>query len=196
MGGHYRKHGLWRVLIAAVLALASAGCSLPNEPVTQAAAEASEPMSSGEILHVLHTINEGEIAQAKLALQKSDDPAVQETARLIMQDHMASNERITSLADAAGIQMEESPLSRGVQAQAEEIRENLADLSGAEFNRSYLQNQVQLHELALDTVQSQLLPNAEDPQVRQLLSLAAPNLEQHLQEARQSYASVDESPRS
>jgi putative membrane protein len=183
------------VLLVGALALGTTACSLPNEPVTTAAAEASEPMSSGEILHVLHVINEGEIQQARLALRKSDNPQVQQTARMLVEDHTASNQRIAAVANASGARMEESPLSRGVQAQASEIRDQLAELSGREFDRAYLQNQVELHEVALDTVRSQLLPNAEDPQVKQLLTAAAPHLEQHLREAEQRHASLTERPR-
>jgi putative membrane protein len=183
------------VLLVGALSLGITACSLPNEPVTTAAAEASEPMSSGEILRVLRVINNGEIEQARLALRKSDNPRVQETAQRIIQDHTASNQRIASVANTTGARMEESPLSQGIQGQASEIREQLAELSGAEFDRAYLQNQVELHEVALDTVRSQLLPNAEDPQVRQLMAAAAPTLQQHLQEAEQSYASLTGRPR-
>lgn len=47
----YPRLGVKGVLIVDVLACG--GWTLPNEPVTQAAAEASEPLSSGEILQVL-----------------------------------------------------------------------------------------------------------------------------------------------
>lgn len=182
-------------LLIGALGLGATACSMPNQPMTTAAAEASEPMGSGEILQVLHTINDGEIKQAQLALQKSDDPQVQSTARMIIEDHSASNERITALTDTTGANLKPSPLSQGIQKQASKIEDELTGLSGAEFDRTYLQKQVELHEVALDTVRTELLPNARDPRVRRLLSETTPKLERHQQEAEESYASISQRPR-
>lgn len=186
---------LGEILLLAALGVGVTACNMPNQPMTTAAAEASEPMNSGEILHVLQVINEGEIKQAELAMQKSDDPQVLETAQMIIRDHTASNERIAAIAEATDTSLEESPLSKGVQVQASKIQGELTDLSGPEFDRTYLQRQVELHEVALETVRSHLLPNAADPQVRQLLTASEPRLEQHRRHAEESYASIQQRPR-
>jgi putative membrane protein len=192
---HHSPARLSAVLLPAALALGVSACALPNEPITQAAAEMSEPITSGQILQVLYALNQGEIEQAELALQRSNDPEVYKTAQLIIKDHMASNQRIAAVAQAVGIELEESPLSRGMQVQAGAIKEGLEELSGAEFDRAYLENQVELHDLALETARSQLLPNAQDPQVRYLLITAAPKLELHRLEAQESHASLAQRPR-
>lgn len=182
-------------LLIGALGVGAAACSMPNRPMTSAAAEASERMDSGEILQVLHTINDGEIKQAQLALQKSDDPQVQATARMIIKDHSISNQRITALTDTTGANLKPSPLNQDIQAQASKIEDELTELSGAEFDRTYLQKQVELHEVALDTVRTELLPSAQDPRVRRLLSETTPKLERHQQEAEESYASISQRPR-
>jgi putative membrane protein len=184
------------MVIAAALALATSACSLPNKPATSAAATMSKPFSSGEILQVLHTLNNGEIKQAGLVFQRPTLPPVQKTAQMIIKDHTASNQRITAIAKASGIKLEESPLSRGLQAQANSLTESLAKLSGDEFECTYLQKQVELHAIALDTVRSQLLPAAQDPQIRELLTTTAPGLEAHRQAAQQTHASMSECARS
>lgn len=166
-------------VLVGLLALGVTGCSFPNKPVTTAAAEVSEPLSSAEILQVLHAINVGEINQAQLALQRSTDPEVQRTAQTIIEDHTASNQRIANIAQMLSVSLEDSTLSEGIQFQAEQIRETLADLSGTEFNQTYLEKQVELHNVALDTVRTQLLPNAEQPEVRQMLEQAIPKLQLH-----------------
>jgi putative membrane protein len=176
-----------RVGVAALIAaLGAFACALPNKTATTAAAEMSEPMSSGEILQVLQAINEGEIEQAQLALQRSRDPEVQSTARLILQDHEASNERIAAVAQATRAELNASPLSRGVALQSSQIKDKLEGLSGEAFDREYLRRQADMHRVALDTVRTQLLPNAKEPQVRQLLEQATPKLEQHLHHAERS----------
>lgn len=175
-----------KALLIGILALGITACSFPNKPMTTAAAEMSEPLTSGEILHVLHIINQGEIEQAELALQKSQDRQILQIAQMIMRDHTMSNQRISTLLQTTGTSLEESALSEGVQLQAREIRQELAELSGTQFNRTYLQKQVELHDVALDTVRSQLLPNANNLQVRQLLNQSLPKLEMHRREAQES----------
>ncbi|GHA86998.1 DUF4142 domain-containing protein [Modicisalibacter luteus] len=172
-------------VLAGLFALGITGCSFPNKPVTTAAAEVSEPLSSAEILQVLHVINMGEINQAQLALQRSANPQVQQTAQTIIEDHTASDQRIANAAQMLGVRLEGTSLSEGIQFQAEQIRETLAELSGPEFNQTYLEKQVELHNVALDTVRNQLLPNAEQREVTQLLEQAIPKLQHHRDLAQQ-----------
>lgn len=167
------------------VALGVSACDLPSEPLTEAAAEASQPLGTGEILQELHAINAGEIALAQLALQKSQDPQVQQTARLIIRDHSALDQRVAALAKAQGAQLDSSLLSQGTRAQVALIETALARLSGSAFDREYLARNVELHEIALDTVRTALLPAADVDQLRDLLTDAVPQLEQHLQHARQ-----------
>jgi putative membrane protein len=180
------------VLFVSVVALGISACSLPNAPATKAAAVVSKPFSSGEILNVLQTINAGELKQAQLVFQRPTLAEVQKTASIIIKDHTASNQKIAALAKAENIKLDESPLSRGLQAQMNEIAENLTKASGDEFECMYLQKQVEQHALALDTVRKQLLPAAQHPQVKELLATAVPGLESHHQAAQKSLAGMPE----
>jgi putative membrane protein len=179
--------------LAAVMGLSA--CSLPNAPATKAAAQMSRPFSDGEIIHVLHTVNNAEISQARVALERSNNPRVQETARLIIQDHSTSNQRIGSIAQTTGIRMEESVLSKGLQMQANRIVEGMAGLSGTEFDCNFFRKQAEQHALTLDTVRNQLLPAAGSAEVRTLLTAAAPKLEQHLKMAQAGSAGMPQCPR-
>lgn len=184
------RYGIFRpIFVTALLALGLSACSLPNSTATKTAAKASGSFSDGEILQVLQTLNEGEIAQAQLATQKSNNREIQETAEHIIRDHTQNNQRIQSMAQS-GMKLEKSPLSRGLELQTEEIREDLAELSGTEFECTYLEKQIEQHQLALDTVRSELLPDAESPQVRRLLTNTAPGLQQHLQSAQETRNSI------
>jgi predicted outer membrane protein len=173
-----------KTCLIAALALTASACSLPNAPATKAAAAMSQPYSSGEILQVLQTVNNAEIKQAGIVMQRSNTPAVQEVAQLIIQDHKMSNQRIASVAQATSVKMDESVLSTGIRTQGNEIADNLTGLSGRELDCTYLQKQIEQHALVLRTVREQLLPGAEQPQVRELLMAAAPKLEKHLEAAR------------
>lgn len=174
---------LKHVFLTSLLALGVSACSMPNMTATQKAAQMSKPIHAGEILSVMHAVNNGEIKQAGVALQRSNDPHVLYLAQLLVQDHMASNQRLAALAKSTGTSMDESVLSQGMRTQAQEVMERVAQLSGKEFDCTFLQKQVEQHALTLKTIQEHLLPSATQTEVKDLLVMAAPRLEHHMKMA-------------
>lgn len=179
------------VVTVSVMTIGMAGCGTSNviarEPAVPAADEQPEALASGSILYTVQAINQGEIQLAELALQHSENAVVGEIARLILEDHVASNERLDELAEAVGARFEENSLSEGVAFQAQAFREDIAELTGEEFNLAFLQKQVVLHEVAKDVVRTQLLPDADEPRVREYLSRYYDLLELHRQRAQAAY---------
>lgn len=175
-------------LLVATMGLAA--CSLPNKPVTTAATMASKPISDGEILQVLQTINEGEIKQAHVALQRSTNQQVRTTAQHIISDHNALNQQLVSIMPAVGAKPDESMLSRGLRMQTNAIAEDLTGMSGQKLDCTYLQKQVEQHALSINTIRNQLLPSAKDPHVKAILGKAIPALEQHQQMAQTRLSSI------
>ena len=197
----YRHFASLLVLVMTV-ALGAVGCAtsgdadtqepMPTGQQTQRTQQEADRMTSGEILYVLQTINKGEISQAQLAMQRSQNPEVQQTAQLIIQDHLALQQRINQVADQTGAQLMETELSRTIADKASKARQDLMELSGEEFDRAFLEKQVTMHEMALQTAREDLLPDAMDPQVTQLLTNASQSLEHHLVTARQNYQNAQD----
>lgn len=163
---------------AATLALGLSACGTTSTPDSKPMA--SGKLLAGEILHVMHTINNGEIKQAGLALQRSENPYVLYYAQLMVADHMALNQRIAAIAVNNRWNMEESVLSRTFQTQSNDVLSGTARMMGKNFDCSYLQQQAKQHALSLNTLRQQLLPHADAPQVKELLTSAAPRLEHHM----------------
>lgn len=177
-------------LLLAIVLLVPA-CSSPSGPATKTAALASGSLSDGEILEVLRTLNNGEIAQAELALMESRNAQVRDTAELILNDHTRVNERIDTIA-RSDIELDSSFLADGLKRQLEGVRKDLTKFSGTKFDCTYLQKQIAQHELALETVRNELQPDAKADAVKQLLNNAGPGLERHMQSARDARESIPE----
>lgn len=160
----------------------------PTEPT----AEQMQAMDSGEILYVLQTVNDAEIEQARMAMRRSQNTEIQTAAEMIVQDHQALNQRIQEVAEQTGAQMSESQLSRDISNKAAEVERKLEGLSGEEFDREFLASQVELQEIAVSTARDELMPEAQDPQVQQVLSDASIRFEQHLTMAQQSYQDMQD----
>lgn len=180
------------------VALTTFGCATQEDTTTdrtttpEPTAEVTQEMESGEILHVLRTINQGEISQAQLAMERSENPEVQQTAELIVDGHRELDGRIDRISDDADIELQDNELSRQINDQASQFEDELSELSGEDFDRVFLQRQVEMHDMALQTARNDLMPNATDSQVRQLLSDASEDLENHLVIAQRNLDDVEE----
>lgn len=170
---------LW-VLLLAMLALA--GCTTTDPRVAGEIAQAADPLTTGETLGALKALNDSEIAQAELALERSDNPEVMETAQLIRRDHQASNRRID--ATQPQIELQESDLSRSVRERSDEITEELRELSGTEFDCRFLRHQIELHQAALEVAQTDLVPDNPVAPIEEMLDYTRRMLEQHRESAR------------
>ncbi|MAL98076.1 DUF4142 domain-containing protein [Hydrocarboniclastica marina] len=172
---------------AAVLAasLALTACSMHEQR------DAPEPLSEGQILQIMHSLNTDEIDQAELAIRDSDNRAVRDVAQHILRDHTESNERIKAQIESEE-DLEESTLNNALTMQLTSTREEMSQLSGTEFDCFYLTSQVEQHELALDIVRSQLQPDAEETDVQSMLESTEDWLGHHLEAAEQARISLDE----
>src|SRR5690606_34295205 len=62
-----------------------------------------------------------------------------------------------------------SNISQQLESQTQSTMQQLQNLSGAEFDRAYMQAMVQSHQQALNLVDQQLIPGTQDQQMRQAL---------------------------
>lgn len=167
------------------LALALASCSIPSSTTTQATASAPDSLSDGQILQVLRTLHEGEVEQAQLVPQKSEHPALQNTAERIIEDHGRYNLRIDAMVQP-GWPLEESTINQRLARLMQQTFSQMVELEGIQFDCYYLNKQVEQHQVGVDTLRGELLPEARDEQVKALLSSLAPALEYHLRAAQET----------
>lgn len=172
------------------LGLLTAGCASPSKTATEAVAVASKPISTAETLQIIKTLNDGEIRQAELALERSPTSEVRQVAQLILDDHKASNDKVSEMAEKQGVALDKSPLSRGLEGQADRMYNKLSSKTGPDFDCSYLQDQHKLHAIALETLTDYVVPEAELLETRRLLSETIPTLQKHQEAARQGLASL------
>lgn len=81
-----------------------------------------------------------EVAVGQLAA-KSTDPKVEAFGQRMVKDHSAANAALASLVKAQG-----GTLPKGLDAEHQQLRDHLASLKGAEFDREYIQLMVKDHD--------------------------------------------------
>jgi len=115
---------------------------------------------------------------------KGTDERVRAFANQMIEAHTAINESAGELVTELGVTPEAHEISRSIHDGQEASRERLDDLSGAEFDRAYIANEVTYHEAVIDAVDNVLIPAAQNEQLKQTLIDVRPAFVAHLEQAR------------
>jgi putative membrane protein len=136
---------------------------------------------------ITDTVNSAEIEQARLAQTKSKDPRVLSFAALMLSHHGKAKREQSAL----GLDIESSPLLLRLSEQGRQTMATLRDKNGKDFDRAYLQAQIEQHQKVLDTMDRQLLPSAKNAQLRAQLQDMRPTIQQHLEAARDAQQALN-----
>lgn len=120
-----------------------------------------------------------EVESSRLAMDRSNHDGIRAFARQMVQDHTAGNQRLMALARANG--SDPMPMMTG---QQEQMIVQLQPLSGRDFDRQYLANQILGHQETIRLYEA--ARTSSDPGMQPYRDFAAqtlPMLEQHLQHA-------------
>ena len=118
----------------------------------------------------------GEIAAARVALQRSGDPRIHALANRMIADHTAANQELAALAASRGIAAPTVPDSARQGTVAV-----LQQMSGPAFDSAYLTQQIADHRVAI-TLYETAASSSADPALRAFAQRQLPVLHHHLQE--------------
>jgi putative membrane protein len=160
---------------------------------TTAAPAAPGAVTDPQIADIVVAANEVDIQAGELARTKATNPQVKEFAQRMITDHTGVNEQASQLVQRLGVTPEPNPTSRQLRQDGEQNRSRLQGLSGAEFDRAYMEHEVEYHQQVLDAIDNTLIPNAQNPELKALLEQTRPAVEAHLQHARNLQSSLGRS---
>lgn len=173
-----------RKLFAAAAVLIS---SLTLAPLSKAQSGPSDPQIVGIVL----AADDIDINYGKLALSKSKNKGVREFAQQMVTDHSAVQKSVRELAGKLGVTPEDSDTSNGLKSKAQEITAKLNKLNGKEFDKFYIDNEVDYHKLVTDAVAGILIPSAQNGELKSALTGAQPLFLGHLEHAKNVQAGVN-----
>ena len=170
-------------LLGAAAAFALAFTSLP------ALAQGAKP-NDAEIAHIAYTAGAIDIKAAKLALQKSKNKEVRDFAQNMVHDHTAVNDQALALVKKLKVTPEDNDTSKALVKQADAERAKLGKLSGAKFDKAYADNEVAYHKAVDNALETVLIPNATNAELKGLLTTGLKIFQGHEQHAEQVAASL------
>ena len=92
--------------------------------------------------------------------------------------------RISNGQSGFNVTPEDNTISKSLKADGKQSHDNLKNLSGSEFDKAYIDQQVILHEKALATLNETLLPNVTDETLKSHLEKTRTAVTEHLNDAR------------
>jgi putative membrane protein len=109
---------------------------------------------------------------------------VKQFAKQMVDDHGAALKEEVALTTRLGVKPENNATSKSLQEGAKKATARLKKESGAKFDKDYIEVEVQYHEAVIDAVKNALIPNAQNKDLKQLLTDTVPTLEGQLQHAK------------
>ena len=151
---------------------------------------AADKPTDPQIAHIAYTAGELDIKAAQQALQKATDPKVKAFAQDMVRDHTSVNQQALALCKKLGVTPEDNDTSKALVKQADAERAKLAGLSGAAFDKAYMENEVAYHHSVNGALQNTLIPSAQNAQLKSLLQTGLKIFQGHEAHAREIAAGL------
>lgn len=139
-------------------------------------------LSDANIVALLDAANKADSSGGAVASKKATRADVKAFAKLMMSEHHALRQQGQQLAKQLGVEPkppEKDPLAPYV---ASEMKALQSTPKGAEFDRTYIDNEVTIHQAVLDLA-NQARVTTQTAQLRDLIEKAIPVIRKHLDQA-------------
>lgn len=170
---------IFSAALLGALALPAFGASAQDAPPTDA-----------QIAAIVVIANQVDIDAGHLAISMSNNKDVKAFAQLMVTDHSGVNRSATDLVHKLNVTPAESPTSGSLKQGGDQNIAQLKGLTGADFDRAYVNHEVAYHQAVLDAIDKTLIPNARNAELKALMIKVRPAFVAHLEHAKHLQASL------
>lgn len=125
-----------------------------------------------------------EVEMGQMAANKATNQKVKDFGQRMVTDHTKANDELKSVAQKKGVTLPSEP-----DAKSKSMSARMSNLSGAAFDRAYMQDMVSDHEKDIAEFQKEA-EGGTDSDVKNFASTTLPTLQEHLRMAREALAAV------
>lgn len=195
-----RKRPTALLCAAALACFTLAACNSNKEQAADTSMAAMAPAASttaadakpsdAAIADIALTANSIDSTAGELAKTKAQSKAVKDFAQTMVTDHAAVNAQAVALATKLGVTPEDNSVSQQLKTGAQESQTTLQGLSGADFDKAYMDHEVAYHQAVLDALDNTLIPDSQNAELKALLVKVRPAFAAHLERAKGIRASL------
>jgi len=166
------------IALAAASLLLAAGATRAQSP------------NDAQIAFIVVTANQVDIDAGKLAESKASSADVKAFGKQMVTDHSGVNKQAVALVTRLKVTPEDNATAKSLKSGGAENVARLEKLSGAAFDRAYVDHEVVYHEQVLEALDTTLIPNAQNAELKALLVAVRPAFVAHLDHARHIQTSL------
>jgi putative membrane protein len=144
---------------------------------------AAQSVTDAQIAAIVVTANQVDVDAGKLAEAKGTHSEVKAFGKQMAADHTGVNQQATALAAKLGLNPEDNPTAQSLKSGGAENVKQLTGLSGAAFDKAYIDHEIAYHQQVLDALDKTLIPNAQNAELKALLVKVRPAFVAHLAHA-------------
>lgn len=147
-------------------------------------ADKAAPPNDAQIAKIVVVADTVDVNYGKLAVKKTENPDVKAFAETMIRDHSAVNAKAVALAKKLGVTPEDSETSKSLEENGKAELKKLQQLNGVEFDKAYVDNEVSYHEAVIGVLDTTLIPNTKNAELKALLESGRPIFAAHLEHAK------------
>jgi putative membrane protein len=151
--------------------------------IAPAHAQKAPKLLDTEVASVAVVANQIDIDFAKIAKEKSKSTEVLKFADMMAKDHQSVIDKASALVGKLKVIPKDNATSRNLVADATKTKTMLRTKTGPTFDKAYIDNEVAYHKAVISTVNTVLIPETENADLKKLLQDVVPVLKAHLQHA-------------
>jgi putative membrane protein len=155
----------------------SAGFSSPV--FSQAKTQLTDP----EIASVAVTANQVDIQNADVAIAKSKDSSILQFAQTMKRDHQAVIDQAVALVTKLKVTPKDNTVSQKLLSDAAKTKKMLESKSGKAFDKAYIDNEVAYHKAVISVIETVLVPQSQNAELKAFLQKVLPAFRTHLEHA-------------
>jgi putative membrane protein len=147
--------------------------------------------NDAQIAKIVVVANQVDIDAGKLAETKGSNQQIKDFGKQMVTDHTGVNKQAVDLVTKLKVKPEDNPTAQSLATGGTDNLKHLNTLSGAAFDKAYIDHEVAYHQQVLDAVDKVLIPNASNAELKALLVKVRPAFEAHLNHAKMVQAAIN-----
>ena len=141
----------------------------------------AEKLTDANIAAIVVCANNIDISAGNIALKRSSNTEIKKFAERMIIDHKSVLTSAVELVNKLGVTPVNNSLVFTLVEQSKNHEAQLNNLSGREFDKAYIDHEVAYHQAVIGVIQNQLIPSAQNTELKALLVSVLPAFKAHLQ---------------
>ena len=146
--------------------------------------------TDAQIAGIVAAVNAGEIDQAKTAQKNAKSAKVKAFASKMIADHTDAMHKENALLKKKKMTSADSDKASSITSDGMQMNASLKAQKGADFDKSYIDMQVKMHQDALNLLDTTLLAQVQDSDMKALLTAIRGKVADHLKAAQDIQSSL------